>query len=116
MVEDLDRQLRVRLGKQLRAFRVALGLTQVEAAARTSFTVDVWSRLERGVATNPAMALYVEAAKAVEVQVQQLFPLQQHPELTPALRRLVERLSGVDERTQETVLAAVAVLLDHTGS
>jgi len=48
MVDDLDIGFRRRIGKQILAFRKAKGLTQVAAAALTSFSTDVWSRLERG--------------------------------------------------------------------
>jgi len=111
MAKDLEQSFRRQIGIRIRDMRRASGLSQAQAAARTTMSVDGWSRLERGVATNPAMSAFVEIADAFAVRLQDLLPGGIGPNASAPAQELFNLLCAVDESTQKALLDAVRGLL-----
>ena len=62
------------LGKQIRAIRENLGETQDQMAFKAGFARSYYSGVERGVRNISAVNL-IQLAKALDVEVGELFPL-----------------------------------------
>lgn len=111
MAKDLEQNFREQVGVRIRDLRRASGLSQAQAAAKTTMSVDGWSRLERGVAVNPALSAFVEVADALAVELQDLFPGGAGSSARAPVQELSNLLSAVDEGTQKALLEAVRGLL-----
>jgi transcriptional regulator with XRE-family HTH domain len=71
-LEGEERRLRGRLSKQVRALRLAAGLTLKAAAERCEMHWRHWQKLEAG-EVNVTMATLVRVARALRVDVVELF-------------------------------------------
>lgn len=115
MAKDLDERLRQTVGEKIRCIRRANGLSQSDAAGRTTLSVDGWSRLERGAATNPALSMYVEVSEALGVGIRDLLP-EEASATDDMTRELAVLLAAVGPETQRSLLDAVKGLLQRPKS
>ena len=60
--------LRAKIGREVRAIRLSLKLTQVEASRRAKISARTWSRLERGRKQNYTLETLTAVADALQLQ------------------------------------------------
>ena len=117
-------KLAQQIGRNARAARGLLGLTQSEIAERVGLAAEVYGRLERGtmlpsVSTLAKLAdvLQVKAGQLleepVETQRQSQSPSKSHAKSqSPEMRRIIALLSDADASTLRRVAIVVKAMLD----
>jgi transcriptional regulator with XRE-family HTH domain len=96
------------VAENIRKFRKAMGLTQVQLAEKLGTTQHVLTNYERGL-RNPAAAKMPEIARALGVTLEELFgikqrepmrvlPLQSKNSRLNQMQRIFEELSPIDQR------------------
>ncbi len=85
------------LGSRIQALRLAGGLTQEQAAARSRIDHKRWQKLEAGQA-NPTVRTLVRVADAIGVPFWQLMAVEGHAPMPASLRAtLIEQAPAVSE-------------------
>jgi len=70
-----DNSLQIQVGKRIQKLRGIKGISQQDLAAKCNFEKSNMSRLEAG-RVNPSLSTLEKVAKALEVNIVELFPAQ----------------------------------------
>lgn len=70
-----DNSLQIQVGKRIQKLREIKGISQQDLAAKCNFEKSNMSRLEAG-RVNPSLSTLEKVAKALEVNIVELFPAQ----------------------------------------
>ena len=70
-----DNSLQIQVGKRIQKLREIKGISQQDLAAKCNFEKSNMSRLETG-RVNPSLSTLEKVAKALEVNIVELFPAQ----------------------------------------
>ena len=121
----MDNELPQHLGAEVRRARVAMRLTQADAAERVGVSVEFYARMERG-GTLPSVPTLQRLARVLAVSADVLLGLGGHNEKRPATaptaapvrddeadavrRRIIRKLQAADRETLRFVSRLVAGL------
>jgi len=112
------------IGKAARERRIALGMTQEDAAEKIGVTVEFYSRIERGKA-NPSLSNFMRMAIAFRVGLDHLAGFHEEGAATeiiemltipppsddrPAVKRLERRLRSADDQLIDSLSEVLTVL------
>ena len=118
-MRQADLPLAKRLGEQARALRQRLGATQEEVAEKASMSVQVYSRLERGLVL-PGLATFVRLCGALKARPDELLNVDSPPTpgraqqggaaARPEALRLLRMLEGSETQALKAMTALAKAL------
>ena len=110
----MGRERKLKIGKQIRALRNAMGWTREEVAERAGVALDTLARYERE-ERQPGLVNALKLAEVLGVSVEEMAKGKAEPGRQPLERQLAALLAKLDDKQIDQITALIKAMIEGTG-